>query len=523
MKKIFLTLAIATTLFSCSDFLDQPNEDFSNNPGTDILSPAQRLATAQLNMLNTEVISYNSFGNKMSYAYGLNSGFTSSDVAYNYNFTSSSYDFLFENMFLYTDNFQDIIDISAKFPNYGNHYAIAKIMKVQGMEKLISLYGDVPFSEAFNNDISQPKYDDDKQIVQNLFTLLDEAREEIYAATEETVVPGSEDILFNGDMFEWIKYANTLELRMLVRLSNTTDATLVALRTQRFANLEQNFIDADVDFNPGFTGGTAIQSNPIFRVYGTNVAQNAWLSGNRANAAGIFMAGVINGTMNSSTLTTGVVDPRRSRMFTTISGSVVGSVQGTETSAAKSRLHWFVHGYAQATAGGDAYANGTERNAYAMLAAESYFLQAEAIQRGYMAGDAKTMFEQGVTASFAFYSRGFGDLGVVITPLNATTYLSAVSAKNGLGWAGSTDKINCIITQKYLALAQWSGIEPYFDMLRTGYPAAPLPQGVSQTTRPKRLIYPTSEYSSNSSNVPKFDNGIDDLFSNNAKTPFYLQ
>lgn len=521
MKKIFLTLAIATTLFSCSDFLDQPNEDFSNNPGTDILSPAQRLATAQLNLLNNETISFNSFGNKMSYAYGLNSGFTSSDVAYNYNFTSASYEALWENTYLYTDNFQDIIDVAEKFPEYGNHYAIAKIMKAQGIEKIISLYGDAPYSEAFNNNISQPKYDDDKQIIQNLFTLLDEARDDIYAATDVTVVPGSEDILFNGDMLEWIKYANTLELRMLVRLSNTTDATLVALRTQRFANLEQNFIDADVAYNPGFTGATAGQSNPIFRVYGTNVAQTQWLSGNRANAAGIFMAGVINGTNNTSTLTTGVVDPRRTRMFGTISGTVVGSVQGTETATAKSRLSSFVHGYTQATADGDAYANGTERDAYAMLAAESYFLQAEAIQRGYMAGDAQSMFEQGVTASFAFYSRGFGDLEGLLAPLNPTTYLSAVSAKNGLGWAGSTDKINCIITQKYLALAQWSGIEPYFDMLRTGYPAAPLPQGVSQTTRPKRLIYPGSEYSSNSSNVPSVSQA--ELFSNNAKTPFYLQ
>lgn len=521
MKKIFLTFAVASTLFSCSDYLDQPNEDFSNNPLVDNINPAQRLATAQLSLLNNEAISFNSFGNKMSYAYGLNSGFTSSDVAYNYNFTSASYEVLWENTYLYTDNFQDIIDGATQFPLYGNHFAIAKIMKVQGMEKIISLYGDAPFSEAFNNNFSQPKYDDDKQIIQNLFTLLDEAREEIYAASAETIVPGSEDIVFNGDMAEWIKYANTLELRMLVRLSNTTDATLAALRTSRFANIEQNFIDADVAYNPGFTGATASQSNPIFRVYGVNVSETAWLSGNRANAAGLFIAGVVNGTTNTSTLTTGSTDPRRSRMFSTISGVVVGATQGTETATAKSRLSSFVHGYTGATSASDWYANGTERDAYAMLAAESYFLQAEAIQRGYMSGDAEAMFNQAVTASFAFYSRGFGDLTGLLAPLNATTYLSAVSAKNGLGWAGSTDKINCIITQKYLALAQWSGIEPYFDMLRTGYPVAPLPQGVSQTTRPKRLIYPGSEYSSNSSNVPSVTQA--ELFTVNAKTPFYLQ
>ena len=97
MKKIFLTLIAASSLLSCSDYLDQPNKDFSNNPLIDNINPAQKLATAQLSLLNNEVISFNSYGNKMSYAYGLNSGFTSSDVAYSYNFASTSYEVLWEN------------------------------------------------------------------------------------------------------------------------------------------------------------------------------------------------------------------------------------------------------------------------------------------------------------------------------------------------------------------------------------------------------------------------------------------
>ena len=77
MKKIVLLTFLASTLFSCSDYLDSPTEDFTNNPYAASLSPAQKLAGAQLNLLNNEIFSYNTFGNRMTYVWGLNSGFTS--------------------------------------------------------------------------------------------------------------------------------------------------------------------------------------------------------------------------------------------------------------------------------------------------------------------------------------------------------------------------------------------------------------------------------------------------------------
>jgi hypothetical protein len=102
---------------------------------------------------------------------------------------------------------------------------------------------------------------------------------------------------------------------------------------------------------------------------------------------------------------------------------VSGAVQGTETSVAKSRLSSFVHGYT----GADAYANGTERDAYIMLASESYFLQAEAAQRGYITSDPQTLFNQGIDASFDFYSRAFGTL--VVSPLSSAAYKTAINSK----------------------------------------------------------------------------------------------
>lgn len=520
MKKlIYLTMAMSLSLASCSDFLDEPNETFVNNAYSEGILPSQKLAGAQVRLLSNETAGYNDFGNQMTYTYGLNSGFTSSSPNYNFNISSGhATDGTWDQAYLRIDNLQDIIDTETQYPDYANHMAIAKILKVQGMEKIIKLFGDAPYTEAFSTTGNiTPKYDDDKQIIANLFLLLDNARTQITTVGVTAIQPGAEDVVFAGDMLKWYQYANTIELRMILSLSNVTDANLVTLRTNRIANLVPNFISEDVSFNPGFNGSTQAQLNPIFNRLGTNLAGTSWLQANRANAAGYFIADVVNGTANTTDINSvGVTDPRRSRMFNLIGGVVTGAIQGTQTQVATlSRLGSFVSGFA----GPSALINAQTRDGYAMLAAESFFLQAEAAQRGYISGSAQALFNQGITASFDFYSKPFGD--ATFAPLNAAAYIAASDAKNGLGWTGSADKINAIMTQKWLALSQWTGIEPYFDMNRTSYPKSPVPILVSQTTRPNRLIYSSTEYSANSANVPSVV--LSDIFTVNSKTPYYLQ
>lgn len=523
MKKlIYLTLALSLGFVSCSDYLDEPNENFTNSPESGLLSPSQKLAAAQLRFLRNETLTQNSFGNYMTYTYGLNKDFTSNGSQYTFNFSSSTFTGgPWDLSYLFIDNFQDIIDSQAQYPTYVNYVAISKILKAQGMERIIKLFGDAPYSEAFNSAILTPKYDDDKQVVKDLVLLLDDARTQIIAASSDpdAVLPGAEDIVFAGDMFKWYQYANTLELRLLLSLSETTDASLVAFRNDRFANLTLDFIAEDVTFNPGFNSSTMDQVNPIWESYGvTDIGitknNNGWLS----TVAGKVIADVLNGTANTASLNSvGVIDPRSSSMFSAANGSVIGSEHGVQNQIAKSRLALFVHGQNGNTDAG--VSNGASRDAYTMLYAESLFLQAEAVERGYIAGNAQGLFNQGIDASFAFYSRSFGS--VTVAPLNSAAYILASDSKNGLGWTGSADKINAIMTQKWLAITQWTGIEPYFDMNRTGYPVSPVPVGVSQTTRPNRLIYPSSEYSANSANVPSVT--VNELFTVNAKTPYYVK
>lgn len=522
MKKIILILSVLFSLYSCENFLGDVNEIQDNRANFDNLSPDKLLAGPLNSFYALHAITYNSYGNKMVYAWGLNSGFTTTDPAYSYQYSSSSYAGNFESTYLIADNFQDILDKAPKYPNYSFHFGIAKLFRVMSFDYLTALYGDVPYTQALNNNFPTPTYDDDKTIIPKLFLELDQARNYFTNPVPNVVPLGGEDIIFQGNINNWLRLVNTIELRLALRLSKTTDPTLVALRNQRFAalNANQNFITSDVVVNPGYNF-VYHQRNPIFRTHGTAEGDGAWTSTNRAMAAGDFAASLVNGTINDGNITTGIVDPRRSRIFTLVSGSVVGNVQGVFPSVAISRYSAFYFGRMGASAP-DANNNASIRDGYLMQAAECHFLLAEAYQRGYMTGNAQTAFNNGITASFAFYSRFWGSLTATnIPPLNAAAYITSINSRNGLGWAGSSDKISAIMTQKYLALINWNGMDLYLDHMRTGYPVLPLPFGATKPNRPYRLIYPSSEYSSNSANVPNVTN--DDLFTINSKTPYYLQ
>jgi hypothetical protein len=514
MKKVFLILT-SVVLFSCDNFMEV-NEEQSNNPSADILTPNNMLAGAMNNFTSNQVISFNNFGNEMSYVWALNNGFTSSNPNTTYDFASSSNTGLFDTTYLFADNFQDILDKQAEKPEYAHHYAIAKLFKVMSMDLLVTLYGDVPYTEAFNSAITKPKYDDDATIIPKLFLELDQARS-LITSTDPSIVPlGAEDIVCKGDVAKWLKFINTVELRMLLRLSKTTNANLIALRNARFATLPNNFITSDVTNNPGYGMATLGDRNPIFRTWGRNVAFDDWSNAWKANAAGSFCAKLLLGQLNTPDIVnTGFVDPRRPRIF----NGTTYTNQGSTPVVDVARFATFFHGRT-GSAVDPANKAASERNAFIMLAAESYFLQAEAVQRGYMAGSAQALFDQGIQASFAFYNDySFTDLPN--GTLNPATYITASSTRLGLGWAATPDKLNCIMNQKYIALAQWNGFELFIDNLRTGYPALPLPDGVTRPNRPNRQIYPSSEYSTNSTNVPNVT--VDEIFSVNAKTPVYLQ
>jgi len=127
-------------------------------------------------------------------------------------------------------------------------------------------------------------------------------------------------------------------------------------------------------------------------------------------------------------------------------------------------------------------------------AVESLLLQAEAVQRGYLNGSAKSLYESGITESFKL-------LGLSAT--QAITYYS--QATNLVGWNGSTgNEIQAIINQKWIALNGINGGEIWIENTRTGFPShVPLSPVAASVSRPIRLLYPSSEIAGNTANVPQ--------------------
>jgi hypothetical protein len=127
-------------------------------------------------------------------------------------------------------------------------------------------------------------------------------------------------------------------------------------------------------------------------------------------------------------------------------------------------------------------------------AAQSFFMQAEAVQRGLMQGDYQSLFQQGVEESFRF-------LGVTGSKAAADAFISG-SANQLVNINISANPLETILYQKWVSECELDGYEAYCDYRRTGYPVISTPSFAAPgQPMPKRLLYPESEYTQNSANV----------------------
>src|SRR5690606_33800098 len=133
---------------------------------------------------------------------------------------------------------------------------------------------------------------------------------------------------------------------------------------------------------------------------------------------------------------------------------------------------------------------GADQPAPIFTAAESYLLQSEAAFKGLLDGDAKALYESGIDASFSLLGAGSG-----------SSYYS--QSLNNVSWDASTNKLEAITTQKWIALNGINAWESWMEYNRTGFPSnLPVSLLASTPERPVRLAYPSTEITRNGSNVP---------------------
>jgi len=124
-------------------------------------------------------------------------------------------------------------DAAAAGISNNNINAIAKIMKAKSFFELSSLWGDIPFTEALDGaNFPSPKFDSQQTVFNGCVDILDEAMALIDAMTPDgNVNVGQGDLIYNGDMTKWRKWANSIKIRILMLMRNkdgSADARLAA-------------------------------------------------------------------------------------------------------------------------------------------------------------------------------------------------------------------------------------------------------------------------------------------------------
>ncbi len=481
-RKIYSILAASALLLaSCTgsylDINDNPNAAVSATPEL-VLSNALNVTAGRLthNQIGNffggywaPSGSYSGFVEERQFDYG---------ATYGTGVWSSCYDNL--------QDYQYIID-KAEAQSWKAVSGIAKVMKAYNYQILVDAYNNVPFSDALKGTTAiRPKYDDAQTVYNELIKILDAASTDLKVPISgANPSPGAQDIVYKGDLTKWRQFANTLRLRIIMRQTNVSGKDLKSEVAKVVAE-GAGFLGAGgtVNSTPGYLK-TAGKQNPFWETY-VQQASGADAGSKQAYVCSAFFI---------TTLQTDLKDPRLARLAAKNNAGIYVGVplgDGNDDNLFPKRS-WF----------GPAIIKSFDQPMVLMTAAESFFLQAEAAQRGYTTGDAKALYEAGITEAFT---------AAGLTATDASTYYN--TATKNVSWAASTDKIEAIITQKWVAMFSLTGFEAWCEFRRTGFPKVPVATKAIQQKNPARLFYPTSEISTNSDNVSaqnvtsQFDNKI---------------
>lgn len=408
---------------------------------------------------------------------------------------------IWDGTYLTLENYEKIIEgYGDKANNTGAKYtAIARIMKAFHFQRLVDTYGNLPYSEAFKGGTNNfPKYDNADTIYSKLVTELTACVALINSAATATADnPGTYDIMFGGNMTKWKAFANTTKLKLLVHLSHLSSrssyiqANMAGLTTADFIGA-----GADAVVQPGYTNNAGNQQNPLWNDIGFTTTGS--LAGNgdyfRANAYGVSFYKNNN-------------DPRLTYFYTpaaasgTVVGRIFGSTIGSETNSNISAIGGNPNGATRTTGS----LKSATMGAVILSSTESLFLQAEAIERGILPGNANSIYQSAVTESFRL-------LGIPNAAAAAATYIG--QANPNVNLVTSSNRIRTIILQKWAALNTYNPLESWVDWRRLNIPSD-LPvstyPGTTAPHIPYRLIYPTSEYSSNLANAKAEGDPIDPI------------
>ena len=462
MKKIFIIFAAGLSLASCKKLSDMNVDTKSAENGE---APSHTLfANATRNLMDqVETPSVNANVMRCCAQFWTETTYTDES---NYDLTTRKIPDN-EFIFIYRDVLSDLKEAKKLIENEGddiaspavrkNKVAVTEILSVYAMQREVDVFGNVPYSEALNIDNVLPKYDDAQSIYAALFTRLDNAIKMI--DTKEDGFPAGYDVIYGSNMDSWKAFANSLKLKMAITVSDVPALNPGTKAAEAFA---EGVIGKGQSARYQYLGASP-NGNPVW-VQLVASGRYDWVAAN-----------TLVDKMND------LNDPRRSKYFEDNIKDSLGNV---------------------IYVGGE-YGNSNDYEVYTHITqtiqaptwmgnlmdySEVQFYLAEAAARGFIAGSAKTFYDEAITSSIEAWGG---------TAAEASDYLAQDKVDYSKTTSGATfeEKIG---TQAWIALferpdAAWTTYRRLdFPKLQKAFK--------SEKESPFRYTYPINEQTLNGAN-----------------------
>lgn len=501
-KYIFI-LAAAVSAISCtSGFLERntnPEEATEEMLGWDNLLLGSSFAQMTRNVIPSyQMIGEEEYGSAnfqvvqdltgnlfANYIGVINTGFNANNV---YAITAREW---YQAMFndAYTRSTGSWAELDSQRDAFPEVAALGDILKVATMSRVTDTYGPIPYLQIGEGLVTM-QYDSQETVYNKFFEELDGAISTLTAfwqAQPSTKLMSKYDNIYSGNVLSWIKFANTLRLRLAMHVIYADEDLSMKQADAALAN-PAGLMTTSSDMAALKKPTSGAWENPLYVIFYS------------------FNDDRIGATIE--TYMNGYNDPRMKSYFTSGSdGGYHGVRNGISVTAA------------YGTSGLLSKINATNNDALLIMSAsEAWFLKAEYWLNKGDEAQAKTCYEEGIRVSFD--EKGASDVDNYISNDTDTpgTFTDVVSAGNSYtskltdvtvawdGVSGHEKHLEQIITQKYIALFP-EGQEAWTEFRRTGYPKiipyARNNSGGAIDTRQqiRRLNYPASEYRTNDANV----------------------
>jgi hypothetical protein len=398
-------------------------------------------------------------------------------------------------------NFSQAIEKTKGVADLVNINSTAVILRAFDLHRMTDLYGDIPYTQAGYGLVDGdknwfPKYESQKDVYAALVKDIKAARDKMSASAKSM---GTQDFIYGGDIAKWKKFANSLLMRIAMRMSNVdaTGAAAVYKEAQASGAFTSNADNAHIKFA---TGPQGINRNGLNDGYWNTYKYSRdckisktfinWMKANKDPRL-MIVSGGIGSPDVASEWKTGVADQEGMPNGYT-AANIAGALSTEKAAAYKALTSQANRVFSMLNL---KYLDWEDP--YLLITyGEVELMNAEAALKGWLTTSAETHFNNGVKAAIQNWTNF--DASFSRTTSEIDTYI----AGRGFAAASSTNKLK-LIGEEYWAATYLNDIESWSNWRRTGYPVLKPtndPNRFEANEIPRRLIYWENEISSNPAN-----------------------